>query len=123
MITDLQMQNLLDTLTEAVLGGQVNPNELLKQHNISYEKLDGLLNLIYRLQATLVEQRPSAKFTRRLKQDLIDPDTEWIPLPDLSGRAQVVAGVVAFACAGVMGAALILHRRMMGQAAQRLLSH
>ena len=116
----IELQDLLDVLTEAVIQGQKDPDELLRQYNVPFERVDSLLDLIYRLQTTLVERSPSTKFMKQLKQEMTGRNRRLsLPLPERPGRTQLVAGMAAFACAGVMGVALLWRRHFVEHASDR----
>lgn len=110
-LSDNQMSNVLDALTEALLTEQHDIDKLLNQYGIPRGSLNGLIDLIYNLHNTFVRQQPSDDFVRSLKRDLVgDPDGIVERVRALPGRVHIAAGLAAIAA----GCLLILRRRIMG---------
>jgi hypothetical protein len=111
MATDLQIQNLMDSLTNAVLNNENDVATILQQYEGVFDNVGSLLEVIHRLHATLSIQEPSKSFIKHLKRDLFDAEsrnrTRSFVLP---GRVQVAAGVAA-----VAGVALIAARRYLAE--------
>ena len=98
---DARIPDLLDVLTEAILGGQDDLDQIIEKYDIPLAKIEGLVDLIHGLRHMLVRHEPSKKFARELKRDLLGSERR------LPGRAQIAAGVAAAAA----GAGVVLFAR------------
>lgn len=109
MPSDTKMQELLSTLTDAIIAEDTNLDAIVDFYDdVPRKEANGLLHIIRRLHKAFVLVQPSPAFSRRLKQDLIGVPRKnliwrWRSLP---ARVQLAAG---FALLG--GFALILGRR------------
>lgn len=102
-MSDVNLQNLLNALTDAVLSGDESAADRL-----AVDTPQGIFRLIHALHTTLQPQQPSDQFMRSLKKDLIGQNHTMISrVRSLPGRVQMATGVAAF-LAGVMW---ILRRR------------
>ena len=107
---DEQMQNILDELTDALLSGQDDPDNIIERHNISQDKDAELLDIVQFLQSELVIQKPSPDFVRELKQDLVGQDGMFTRLRYVPVRVQITAGLAV-----VSGFAYIMGKRVTGE--------
>lgn len=106
-VGELQMQDILDALTNAILDEQDhNLDDILGQFNVTYEQVSSLVTLIRGLRATLVAQQPSRKFIKHLKRDLLGQSER-----NLGRQVQIAAASLAAAA----GVALLVHRWMVGE--------
>jgi hypothetical protein len=113
MTTKPQIYDLLDILTEAVLGQQDNLDEIIQQHDIPHDQIEGLADLIQKLHTVLGSQQPSGKFIKQLKRDLLRQNDQILaPLRNLRGRTQVAAGAAGIAA--FAGLTLMIARRYLG---------
>lgn len=106
-LSDVQLQNILANLTDAMLDEAADVDTLLAQYQIDENDLAGLVTLIDQLNQTLLPVQPSGRFVRRLHQDLIgmEPGNVLGRVRRLPPRVQIAAGIALVA--GVM----ILSRR------------
>ena len=115
MAIDLHMQNLMDTLTDAVLNNQDDVDTILRQYDVPYENVASLIEVIQRLHAALSIQEPSKNFIKHLKRDLFDLQSRGKARSSaLPGRVQIAAGVAA-GVAAVAGVALIAARHYLAE--------
>ena len=114
MTTNSRTQDLLDILTEAVLGKQDNLDDIIQQHNIPHDQIEGLVDLVQKLHAVFVNQQPSGNFIKQLKRDLLGQNDQVLaPLRNLRGRAQIAAGAAGLAA--FAGVTLMIARRYLGE--------
>lgn len=110
MTTNQQTQDLLDTLTNVVLGKQDNLDDIIREHDIPQNQVEDWVDLVQRLHSLYLNRQPSAKFVKQLKRDLLrDNEYLFAPFRNLQGRTQVAAraaGIAAFA-----GVTLMIARR------------
>lgn len=101
--SDMQMQDLLDSLTWAVLNDQ----EEIK----TTRETEDFVELIHQLKETLAAQPPSTAFVQELKQQLIHQEAGLLKrLGYTPGHVQLAAGVAL-----VAGFMLIIRRRIIGE--------
>ena len=107
-----EIQNLLCAVTDAILAEEQGLDVLLAN---SHPDMHGFIRLIQRLHHALVGVRPSRRFVRRLRQDLIMNDQRNVlsRVRRLPPRVQIVAGVAL-----VAGFMLISRRRMLSDLMQ-----
>lgn len=112
-LSDVQLQNLLANLTDAMLDEDADLEELLAQYQIDEQDLHGLVDMIDQLNRTLLPVQPSPRFVRRLQQDLtgMEPGNVLGRVRRLPPRVQIAAGIALVA--GVM---FLSRRRAHGEA-------
>lgn len=114
MANDLQLENLLSAVTDALLAeeGQ-NLDLIVGRYAVPRSEVEGLVGIIRRLHITLVGAQPSRRFVRRLKHELIGtPNTHVVArIRYLPPRVQIAAGIAL-----VAGFMLLTRRRMMDEA-------
>jgi hypothetical protein len=113
-LTETEMQNLLDAITEALIEGrELEP--VLAQYNVSYQEISSLVEIIGDLHTTLATQQPSDRFIRSVKYDLMGRQRGIVArVRFLPGRIQIAAGLAL-----VAGFALLAHRRIAGDGQNR----
>jgi hypothetical protein len=114
-LTEIEMQNLLDTVTEALIEGrELEP--ILEQYGASYNDISSLVEIIGDLHTTLASQQPSDRFVRSVKYDLMGRQGGIVArVRFLPGRIQIAAGLAL-----VAGFALLAHRRISGDGQSRI---
>lgn len=108
-MTDQKMQDVLTAVTDALLADDGSLEAVLAQYQVSRAQFNGLIDLISRLHITLVGVKPSRRFARQLKADLIGSEQHSIVrrLRYLPARVQIAAAVAL-----VAGFMLIARRRL-----------
>ncbi|MBZ0280852.1 MAG: hypothetical protein K8L97_08925 [Anaerolineae bacterium] len=113
MANDLQLENLLSAVTDALLAeeGQ-NLDLIVGRYAVPRSEVEGLVGIIRRLHVTMVGAQPSRRFVRRLKHELVGmPNTNVVArIRYLPPRVQLAAGIAL-----VAGFMLITRRRMMDE--------
>ena len=72
MTSEVQFQNLLSAVTDALLADQAHEVEaIIQQYAVPRAEVESLVGLIRRLHLTLVGAQPSRRYVRRLKHDLV----------------------------------------------------
>jgi hypothetical protein len=110
MANDLELQNLLSAVTDALLA---DPNSDLDaiagRYAVPRNEVQGMIGIIRRLHMTLVGAQPSQRFVRRLKHELVgETDRNLVArVRYLPPRVQIAAGIAL-----VAGFMLITRRRM-----------
>jgi len=95
---ETQFENLLDAITDAVLHNPDDVRAVIARHPVPATRLDGLAELIARLNATLTPQQPQDRFVRQLKRDLVGQQSGLLArLRYLPGRVQIAAGLAVIA--------------------------
>lgn len=111
MTSEVQFQNLLSAVTDALLADQAHEVEaIIQQYAVPRAEVESLVGLIRRLHLTLVGAQPSRRYVRRLKHDLVgaaEPGVVW-RLRHLPLRVQIAAAVALLA-----GFMLLTRRRML----------
>ncbi|MBZ0303533.1 MAG: hypothetical protein K8J31_27590 [Anaerolineae bacterium] len=109
-LSDVQMQNLLTALTDAMLSGDADIDHLIMEHQVDGGDVRSLIDVIDQLHRSMTPIQPSPRFVRRLHQDLVGMDTGnvLVRVRRLPPRVQIAAGIALVA--GVM----ILSRRRAG---------
>lgn len=109
--SDLELQNLLFAVTDALLTDDVQDIDAIVSHYaVTRTKVDRLIGMIRRLHVRLVGAQPSRRFVRRLKHDLVEqPQNENVVnrMRYLPPRVQIAAGIALIA-----GFMLLSRRRM-----------
>lgn len=115
--SEVQFQNLLSDLTDAILADDGSHRAIAAQFDVSRAEIDGLVKLIHGLHRALVGVRPSRRFANHLKEDLMGPNRWGIVsrVRHLPPRVQIVALVTLIA-----GFMLLSRRRMMGDAVREI---
>ncbi len=115
MNSENHLQDLLSAVTDALLAGDRNIDDIISRYQVSRTQVNVLVAIIRRLHVTLVGVQPSQQFVRRLKQDLMGE-----PVPNvitrirrLPPRVQIAAGIALLA-----GFMLLQRRRMQEYARQ-----
>jgi hypothetical protein len=114
MSNDLELHNLLDAVTDALLAeDHPNLDSIIRRYAVPRGEVEGLIGLIRRLHVTLVGAQPSRRFVQRLKRDLIGtPQTGVVArIRYLPPRVQIAAGIAL-----VAGFMLLTRRRMLDDA-------
>jgi len=111
MTSDVNMQNLLTDVTDALLVGD-NIDSVRWDYDMPRKDSDELLHMIERIHQTMVVVEPSPKFARNLNADLLAGRQAGVMgrLRGLPARVQVAA--VAAILGGFM---LILRRLFLGE--------
>ncbi len=107
--SDLQLQDLLSAVTDALLAENDELDTIIATYNVPRAQVDRLVYIIRRLHVALVGVQPSRRFARRLKQDLIGtPATGLVSrVRYLPARVQIAAGFAV-----VAGFMLLSRRRL-----------
>jgi hypothetical protein len=120
--SDMQIENLLSAVTDALLAENTNVDAISRQYRVPRDELDNFIRVINRLHIALVGVQPSRRFVRRLKQDLIGvPNRNVLSrVRHLPPRVQIAAGIAL-----VAGFMFLSRRRMVhdvGQENQEVIS-
>jgi len=110
MANDLELQNLLSAVTDAMLADKNGDiDKIIGRYAVPRTEVDSLIGVIHRLHFTLVGAQPSRRFVHRLKTDLMGaPDRNVVArIRYLPPRVQIAAGIALVA--GFM----LLSRRLM----------
>lgn len=110
MANDLELQNLLSAVTDALLhesGGDIDT--IIGHYSVPRAEVEGFVGIIRRLHMTLVGAQPSRRFVRRLRQDLVGTEDATVVarIRHLPPRVQLAAGIAL-----VAGFMLFSRRRM-----------
>ena len=106
-LSETQMQNLLDALTNAILVGQDDVDPITRRYGAEPELVTPYVRLINQLQQVLYTEQPRDAFVRSLKLELTRQANPYADLRRFPVRARLAA-IIAAAAAGVL---LILRRR------------
>ena len=110
MTNDLELQNLLSAVTDALLADQKGDIDgIIGRYAVPRAEVDSLIGIVQRLHVMLVGAQPSRRFVRRLKTDLIGvPEGNVVSrIRYLPPRVQIAAGIAL-----VAGFMLLSRRRM-----------
>ena len=110
MANDLELQNLLSAVTDAMLADKNGDiDKIIGQYAVPRTEVDSLVGVIRRLHVTLVGVQPSRRFVYRLKTDLMGtPERNVVTrIRHLPPRVQIAAGIAL-----VAGFMLLSRRRM-----------
>lgn len=110
MTNDLELQNLLSAVTDALLADQKGDIDgIIGRYSVPRAEVDSLIGIVQRLHLMLVGAQPSRRFVRRLKTDLVGvPEGNVVSrLRYLPPRVQIAAGIAL-----VAGFMLLSRRRM-----------
>jgi hypothetical protein len=106
---DMQIENLLSAVTDALLAENSNLDAISRQYQVPRSEVDSFVRVINRLHLVLVGVQPSRRFVRRLKQDLIGVPNRNVfsRVRHLPPRVQIAAGIAL-----VAGFMFLSRRRM-----------
>jgi type VI protein secretion system component VasF len=109
MANDLELQNLLSAVTDALLADDGDVDAIVGRYAVPRADVVGLIGIIRRLHMTLVGAQPSRRFVRRLKHELVgETDRNIVArVRYLPPRVQIAAGIAL-----VAGFMLFTRRRM-----------
>jgi len=113
MATELQLQDLLSAVTDALLADEsADLDTLVAQYAVPRAEVENFLGVIRRLHIMLVGAQPSRRFVRRLKHDLVGESNSNVVarIRYLPARVQIAAGVAL-----VAGFMLLTRRRMLDE--------
>lgn len=112
---DMQIENLLSAVTDALLAENNNIDAISRQYQVSRKEVDSFVRVINQLHLALVGVQPSRRFVRRLKQDLIGvPNRNVLSrVRHLPPRVQIAAGIAL-----VAGFMFLSRRRMVHDVSQ-----
>ncbi len=116
MAHDLEMQELLTAVTEALLRDEAADIQTLSgRYAVAADESAGYLLLIQRLKRNLTAPAPSKRFTRRLKHELVgvEPTDLVSRVRYLPPRVQIAAGIA------LMATFMLLLRRRLTFGARR----
>lgn len=109
MTSEVQWQNYLNEVTDAILLGEPSEN-IRSRYGINYRDDVKLIDLIEQLDNSLVPVEPSKEFTNRLKDELMGVERTGVVwrIRRLPARVQWAAIVAA-----LLGGVLIIIQRFM----------
>lgn len=110
-IPETTLQNVLSAVTDALLSGDDNLDEIVARHQVARSDVDNWLWLIHRLHTVLVGVQPSSAFARRLESQLMGPTRASgliHRVRRLPARVQIAALIAVLA-----GFMLIARRRLL----------
>lgn len=119
-LSDVQIQNLLTDLTSALLDEDGDLDALLAQYHVDDHDVQSLVELIGELNNTILPVEPSARFVRRLHQELIGMETGnvLVRVRRLPPRVQLAAGIAL-----VAGFVILSRRRASSETRQEKQKH
>lgn len=105
---DVRTESFVAALTDALLAGRADVQALAAQYGVMPAQAESYAHTVGALQAVFVPVRPSRRFTRRLRQDLIGPENASVvaSVRRLPPRVRLAAGLALLA-----GFVLIFLRR------------
>lgn len=96
--SDPVLEEVLDRHAEALVAGEDQSEEILREYGAAYPALAELLPLAGRLEGALKPVEPSEQFVARLKARLIEEHVRqvraWAPQPDRLLRVSRILGVI-----------------------------
>jgi hypothetical protein len=110
-LSEAQMQNLLDALTNAIVVGQDDVEPITRRYGADPSLVKPYIGLIQQLNRVLKAEQPRDSFVRSLKLELTwqaNPNADLSRFPVRARIAAVIAAVAA-------GFLLILRRRNHGE--------
>jgi hypothetical protein len=93
------LRNFLTIHTDALLAGTLDLNKLLELYDtVAWSQVEGLVQLVERLNRSMVEVTPSEHFVEQLRRQLLEiPTFEqpslWQRIRELPPRTQLAAGI------------------------------
>ncbi|QPC84745.1 hypothetical protein G4Y79_10305 [Phototrophicus methaneseepsis] len=93
MSTEVQMQEFVSALTDAVVQGRGSVDQIVGRYDMHDEDVMMWLPLIEELNQTLVEVQPSERYRRQLRKELLtgQPVNVGLRLRRLPARVQLAA--------------------------------
>lgn len=115
MANNLELENLLSAVTEALLADNHSDiDTIVSRYSVPRGEVEGLIGIIRHLHITLVGSQPSRRFVGRLKHDLVGSRYNVVSrIRYLPPRVQIAAGIAL-----VAGFILLNRRRMIEEAAR-----
>lgn len=113
MVTELQLQDLLSAVTDALLADENADMDIIVAHySVPRTEVESLMRVIRRLHLALVGAQPSRRFVRRLKNDLVGSSNRDMVarIRYLPPRVQLAAGIAL-----VAGFMLLTRRRLVDE--------
>jgi hypothetical protein len=109
MTHNVQLENLLSAVTDALLAGSQDVDAVLRRYDVPRQRVEGLVTLVRRLHMTLTGVEPSRRFVQRLRSDLMGTQQQGLiaRVRYLPPRVQIAAGVMA-----VVGFMLLVRGRL-----------
>ena len=109
MANNLELENLLSAVTEAMLADdQRDLDSIVSRYAVPRQEVEGLIGVIRRLHMTLVGTQPSRRFVGRLRHELVGSRYNVVArVRYLPPRVQIAAGIAL-----VAGFMLLSRRRM-----------
>lgn len=106
------LQDLLSSITDAILNGDSDVDRVLKRHEVDSPETRELVELIDSLYHSLNPVTPSPQFVKRLRSDLVGTDTSnvLVKVRSLPPRVQIAAGLAL-----VAGVFILSRRRGLGE--------
>ena len=97
--SELQVQNLIAAVTDALIAGEKDLDSIIDQYDVPRGEVTGLVNVVRRLHVTLVGRQPSPRFVHRLKSDLLGTPGWGVVtrVRYLPARVQIAAAVALIA--------------------------
>ncbi len=111
LVPESTLQNLLSAVTDALLRGEEDIDEIVAQHQVARPDVENWLKLIRTLHGVLVGVQPSPAFARRLESQLMGPSRASgliRRVRRLPARVQIAALIALLA-----GFMLITRRRLL----------
>jgi hypothetical protein len=110
MASQHPLEDLLSAVTDALLAGEDNLDEIVAHYDVPRSSVEGLVTFIRRLHQTLAGVQPSPRFVQKLKRELVGAEANGLVsrVRYLPPRVQFAAGI--FAIAGFM---LLARRRLL----------
>ena len=108
--SDVQIQNLLTSVTNALLAGEANINQLAAQLDDAPAEVRSLMHVIGKLDHAFISVQPSPRFVKRLHDDLTGMDNRnmLVRVRRLPPRVHLAAGLA------LVAGFVILSRRRAG---------
>lgn len=115
--SDVQLQDLLSAVTDALLMGDEQIDEIISRYRVPRSQVDGLVSIIRHLHVALVGVQPSGRFSRRLYEDLMGSQrwTLVTRMRRMPARVQIAALLAL-----VAGFMLIARRRLIADTASEV---
>lgn len=115
MANDLELQNLLSAVTDALLEKQSSSIEgIVDRYAVPRQEVDSFVYLIRQLHQTLVGAQPSQRFVKRLQHDLVGSNGNLVArIRYLPPRVQIAAGLA------LVAGFIILNRRRLADDSHR----
>lgn len=107
MANELEMENLLSAVTDALMSNQTDSiDRVVGRFAVPRHEVDSLVSIVRRLHVTLVGAQPSQRFVKRLHNDLVGSNRNLVArIRYLPPRVQIAAGIA------LVAGFIILNRR------------